>query len=86
MHEIPPAVVGVPVGVGGYFFQAHAWYYFSAYIQDGNNWTHLHSHGPVWLTDGEAQEEFFSTVEQFWGRSVFAWKWTGTYWQLEMEL
>jgi len=75
-RELPPGIVGVP------FFEKEEWWYFAAYVRNtgGGAWQRLYARGPMLLTSSAAENEFVDTVEAFWGRSVFMWKWLNGQW------
>jgi hypothetical protein len=77
---LPPGIVGIP------FFEESAWWYVGAYVSTGTSWQRLYSRGPMWLTKSAAHAEWMDTVDAFWGRSVFLWKWTGAHWKLEAKV
>lgn len=76
---LPPGIVGLP------FFESSAWWFIGVYADEGIRWKRLYSRGPIWLTQAQADAEMVDTAESFWGRSVFLWKWVGT-WRLESRI
>lgn len=79
MNELPSGIVGIP------FFEKEEWWYYAAYVRpigSVSTWQRLYSRGPMLLTGSAAETEFVDTVEAFWGRSVFMWKWVNSQWVL----
>lgn len=71
------------------FFESEAWWYYAAYVRPtaaSPNWQRLYNRGPMFLVPSAAEEEFIDTVEAFWGRSVFMWKWVNGGWQLWRQI
>lgn len=88
LDGLPAAVVGVPDTLGISLFEDSGWYYVAAYEYEpfSNSYRRLYSRGPMWLSSSAAEEEFFNTVDSYWGKAVFMWKWDGSGWRLEKRI
>lgn len=80
--DLPAGIVSVPATLG--IFTQSGWYYVAAYDFNPvtNEYRRLYARGPMWLTSSMAETEFFNTVDSFWSRAVFMWRWSNGRWTL----